>query len=188
MRPRLRALVHLSGLLAPRAADFIINCSARSADLHRKLGFGRVRGAEIHNGYDPAAFFPDDAARLRSRQELGIGEREFVIGSIARWDALKDIPNLLAALPLARARGVPFRCFLIGAGLGPGNSRLVDEMERLGCADLVIPLGPRPDIQDLARAIDLHVLASRTEAFRTWSQRRCSRERPTSSLTWETRR
>jgi glycosyltransferase involved in cell wall biosynthesis len=165
VRPRSRALVYLSGLLAPRAADFIINCSVRSAELHRKLGFGRVRGAVIHNGYDPAAFFPDEAARRRSREELGIGEREFVIGSIARWDALKDIPNLLAALPLARARGVPFRCFLIGAGLGPGNPRLVEEMERLGCADLVVPLGPRPDIQGLARAIDLHVLASRTEAF-----------------------
>jgi glycosyltransferase involved in cell wall biosynthesis len=161
-----RALVYLSGMLAPRAPDFIINCSARSSELHSKLGYQRARAAAvINNGYDAQSFHPDQERRSLTREALGIGAGEFVIGTVARWDPLKDIPNFLAAIRLVHERGIPFRCYAIGTGLRPRNVHFSEAVQSTGCSELVTPLGPRDDVPDLARALDLHVLASRTEAF-----------------------
>ena len=160
-----RALVHFSGWLARWTPDFIVNCSSRSAELHRKIGYSAADGAVVPNGYDASAFFPDETARHMTRKALGIGPREFAVGAIARWDRLKDIPNLIAAVRLARDRGVELRCFQVGSGLTPDNAELMREIERAGCSDIVVPLGLRPDVSDIARALDVHLLGSRTEAF-----------------------
>ena len=165
LRPSSRALAHLSGMLARWTPDFVINCSNQSAELHRGIGYSKAPGGVIHNGYDASVFFPDEQARRRARRSLGLDDNDFAIGSITRWDSLKDIPNLLAALRIASDRGVPFHCFLIGTGLSAENGELEAAIEGSGCGGVVRPLGRRSDIEDIARALDLHVLASRTEAF-----------------------
>lgn len=161
-----RALVYLSGFLARWIPDFIVNCSSRSEELHAKLGFSKARGRVVHNGYDSAAFYPDDAARLAAREVLGIAPEHFAIGTVARWHPQKDIPNLLAAARLVRDRGIPVTCLLIGSGLGRDNIELAKEVRNAGSEDFALPLGERSDIQKIARALDLHVLAScGSEAF-----------------------
>jgi glycosyltransferase involved in cell wall biosynthesis len=166
LTPRSRALARLGGVLARWIPDFIINCSTRSAELHRKLGYSTAPGAVVHNGYDPAIWFADETARAVARNALGVDRDDFVIGNVARWHVQKDIPNLLAALRIARDRGVSSRGFLIGVGLGGENPDLAHEISRHGCDEYVVPLGARPDIAHLARALDLHVLAScGAEAF-----------------------
>jgi glycosyltransferase involved in cell wall biosynthesis len=161
-----RALAYLSGLLAPFVPGFIINCSKQSAELHSKLGYAAAPGAVIHNGYDPARFYPDAASREAMRKRLGIAPGEFVIGSLARWHPQKDIPNLLSALRIVSDRGVPVRCLLIGNGLDEGNPALMQEIRASRCEAFVSTLGMRRDVPELARAMDLHVLAScGSEAF-----------------------
>ena len=161
-----RALARLGGVLAKWTPDFVINCSTRSAELHRKLGYSAAPGAVVHNGYDSSIWYPDEAIRCATRDALGFAADDFVVGSIARWHAQKDIPNLLRASKLAHDRGVPLRCLLVGAGLGADNASLMQEIERAGCSEFVLPLGSRSDVGNLARALDLHVLAScGAEAF-----------------------
>jgi glycosyltransferase involved in cell wall biosynthesis len=60
---------------------------------------------------------------------------------------------------------VPLRCLLIGRGLQPDNRELFALIRDSGCEDLATSLGSRSDIEDLARAMDLHVLPSCSEAF-----------------------
>jgi glycosyltransferase involved in cell wall biosynthesis len=160
-----RTFARIGGLIAPFATDFVINCSNVSAELHRRLGYGRAPGAVIHNGYDPQAFFPDDRERREVRAGLGISADTFVIGCISRWHLHKDIPNLLTAVATLRSSGHDFRCILAGAGVGPGNLRLKQAIEDLNCEGQVMPLGRRSDLPRLVRAFDLHVLPSLTEAF-----------------------
>ena len=166
LKPSSRALVYLSGALAPFVPGFIINCSKESAELHARLGYAAAPGAVIHNGYDPSRFHPDAASRHAMRRRLGIAPEEFVIGSVARWHPQKDIPNLLAALRIVSERGVPIRCLLIGNGLEEGNPALMQAIGESGCGEFVSALGMRTDVPELARAMDLHVLAScGSEAF-----------------------
>jgi glycosyltransferase involved in cell wall biosynthesis len=148
------------GLAAGGLADFVVNCSKRSAELHSRLGYARAPNAVIHNGYDPAAFFPDEQKRGRTRAALGFNDDTFLIGSITRWHSQKDIPNLLSAIRKAADGGAEFRCLLIGRGMDRANDQLTAEMRKQDCEDLAIPLGSRDDVQDLARALDLHILSS----------------------------
>jgi glycosyltransferase involved in cell wall biosynthesis len=160
-----RLAAHAAGRASRGIADFVINCSTRSAEFHQQFGYSAVPGAVIHNGYDPAAYFPDEGARVRARAALGIAADTFVIGSVARWHPQKDVPNLIAALSLVRQRGLPVECLLIGRELDPANGQLVALVRDAGVADAVQLLGPRADTADLARALDLHVLSSNREAF-----------------------
>lgn len=148
------------GLAARRLADFVVNCSKRSAELHARLGYAAVSNSVIHNGYDPAAFFPDEERRAAARAALGFEEDTFLLGSITRWHSQKDIPNLLSALRMAADEGATFRCLLIGRGMDNANDSLTTELRKYGCDDLALPLGSRGDVQDLDRALDLHVLSS----------------------------
>jgi glycosyltransferase involved in cell wall biosynthesis len=165
LRPSSRAVVRLSGVLARWNPDFIIMCSDKSAEVHDKLGYAAAKREVIYNGYDESVFFPESKSREAMRKTLGLTPGDFAVGSIARWDPLKDIPNLLAAIGIVRERGIPLRCLLVGAGLNSDNAELVAEMRRHGCADEIILLGSRTDVHSIARALDLHLLASRTEAF-----------------------
>jgi glycosyltransferase involved in cell wall biosynthesis len=160
-----RLVAYAGGAVAPWASDFVINCSSRSSELHRRLGYGRAPGAVIPNGYDTAQFAPDESARKKLRDELGISPDTLLVGSISRWDPQKDIPNLLAALRLAAGHGVAARCLLVGGGMDDRNDKLRDEILRSGCSDLVLALGRRADVNELGNAIDLHVLSSVTEGF-----------------------
>jgi len=159
-------VVLASGLLAPWIPDFVVNCSTRSAAFHDRLGYQFALGAVIHNGYDQATFCPDNAARMRSRESLGISPEAFLIGSIGRWHFQKGIPILLQAVRIVGERGYPLSCLLVGRGLDSSNSKLTKLIARYGCSDLVRAIGERSDVPDIARALDLHVLASvGSEAF-----------------------
>jgi glycosyltransferase involved in cell wall biosynthesis len=161
-----RACARVGGRAASRLADFVINCSSRSAELHARLGYDAVPSAIIHNGYDPETFYPDEAARSALRRELGIDDGTFLIGSVARWHAQKDIPNLLRATRLLREQGLPMRCLLVGGGLDPANPELAAEIGAANCDDAVILAGAQSNVADHYRAMDLHVLASSgSEAF-----------------------
>jgi glycosyltransferase involved in cell wall biosynthesis len=160
-----RIAAFVGGVRAPQLADFVINCSRHSADLHSRLGYSAAPNAVIPNGYDPAEFRPDPNARARTRQALGLDEETFLVGSISRWHAHKDVPNLLQAIRIASNAGVPLRCLLIGRGLGSDNPELIRAIEDALCTELVLPLGTRSDIPDLAAGFDLHVLSSSSEAF-----------------------
>lgn len=160
-----QVVARAGGLLAFRIADFVINCSTSSAALHTKLGFARARGAVIHNGFNANVFFPDETTRKRVRESLGVAPDVFLIGSITRWIQYKDIPTLLRALRMAADAGIHLRCVLLGQNLGRDNDRLVEAIAECECSGLVVPLGMRSDVPELARAMDIHVLSSVTEAF-----------------------
>ena len=158
-------IARAGGAVAPWASDFVINCSNRSTELHRKLGYGRAPGAVIPNGYDSGKFAPDQSTRDKVRSEFGFAPDTFLVGSISRWDPQKDISNFLASLSLVASRGVPVRALLVGGGLDDGNDQLRAEIERYGCSDIIVTAGRRPDVNEIANAIDLHVLSSITEGF-----------------------
>jgi glycosyltransferase involved in cell wall biosynthesis len=165
LRLRSRLVAYAGGAATPWIPDYVINCSARSSELHSALGYARVPGSVIPNGYDPSLFFPDDAVGAKTREALGIRSDTFLIGTIGRAHPQKDIPNLLAALKIASQQGVQMKCLLVGIGLFGGNERLLQQIRDMGYEDIVLTLGQRSDVADLARAIDLHVLASAGEGF-----------------------
>jgi glycosyltransferase involved in cell wall biosynthesis len=163
--PAARIFVYLTGMAARWLPDFVINCSSRSAEVHAKLGYSKAAGTIVPNGYDPSRFFPDDESADAMREQLGIVPGTFLVGTISRWNAFKDIPNLLEAVGIASRSGVPLKCLLLGHGLDVANSEVADAISAQQYLGLFLPLGCRSDVPALARALNLHILSSASEAF-----------------------
>lgn len=163
--PSSRLCAKIAGRGSRALASWVVNCSRRSAEFHAALGYGAAPGSVIPNGYDPEAFHPDEERRRETRRELGIPPGTFVIGTIGRWHAEKDIPALLRAAAALRSRGVDLTCLLVGPRLDDANAQLAAAIAEAGCEGLVRPLGRKSNVADYARALDVHVLPSRSEAF-----------------------
>ena len=142
--PLLRLVVRLCAWLSWMPTGVIANSEAGLA-WHRQLGYRPKMFTVVDNGFDFHKFAPDGAGRLKVRDELGVGEDDFLIGMVARVDPMKDYPMLVSAL--RRLNGV--RCLVIGKNT-----------ESLPDAPGLIKLGERSDIPSLLNALDVFVLTS----------------------------
>jgi sugar transferase (PEP-CTERM/EpsH1 system associated) len=158
-------------LLRRAARPLIAHYIAVSRDLadwlHARIGVPRGRIAQIYSGVDSDRFRPRENARPQALPEDFLGAAECVIGSVGRMAAVKDYPTLvrafirlLDAVPDGRRR---LRLVIVG----DGESRA--ECERLLAEARVSALawlpGPRDDVPELMRALDVFVLPSLGEGI-----------------------
>src|SRR5690606_10922559 len=113
---------------------------------HCDWGYDADRMLVIPNGYDLSAWRPDPSARQAVREEWGIEPGTVLLGSVARWNPLKDHANLLDAFAVALRHHPGLRCVLVGEGMEPGNAELMALLQRHGLIDHVLLLGRRDDI------------------------------------------
>ncbi|NYT35726.1 glycosyltransferase [Allopusillimonas soli] len=143
----------------------IIACAQQARTLHRQAGYSDDRMLVIPNGYDLSRWHPDAQVREAVRVQWGVGASTPVLGSVARFNPLKDHANLIEALSLC-ARAVPdVRCVLIGEGMDGANLPLMQMLDTHGVRDRVILLGRSDEVPALMNGLDVHVLSSRAEGF-----------------------
>ena len=143
----------------------IIACAEAAARRHREWGYDGDRMLVIPNGYELGAWKPHPEARSALRTQWGVPQDAPVIGSVARWNPLKDHANLLEAFAISLRRFPDMRCVLVGEGLDAANTELAVLLDRHGLRDRVILLGRREDVPAILTALDLYVLSSRAEGF-----------------------
>lgn len=105
------------------------------------------------------AWRSDGQAKARPRHGLRIAD-EFLWLAVARLDALKDFPTLLAAM-----ERMPQNARLAILGDGPLRAELTALAGRLGLARRVRFVGFEPDVRRWMQAADGFVLASRFEGL-----------------------
>lgn len=142
----------------------IVFASYAGARIHRAAGYADDRSIVIPNGFDVSVLAPDPDARRRTRAVLGWSDGVF-IGTVARWDALKDHANLAKALAALTAHQTKWTAVWVGPGMSDDNAELVALLDSVGIRRRVVLLGPSADVLGVMNAIDLHVLSSRSEAF-----------------------
>ena len=147
----------LSGFL-PQA---IVSCSAAAAREHIAAGYNASKMTVIPNGIDAEQFYPDERKRQQTRKVFGVGESEFLVGMVARYDAQKDHETLLQALAEfdKMAQG-SWRCLLAGRGMDEKNQQLESLLSRLALDRKVFLIGLRADVPSVMNALDCHVLSS----------------------------
>lgn len=160
-----RALAWLCARVSGVVPGVIVACAENAAQRHQDWGYKADRMLVISNGYDLSLWQPDTDARHRLRAELQLDDHTPLIGSIARWNPLKDHANLLGALALTVKSHPEVRCVLIGQGMDSNNPQLMALLQQHNLTDRVILLGRRTDVPQCMNALDIHVLSSLAEGF-----------------------
>jgi glycosyltransferase involved in cell wall biosynthesis len=143
----------------------IVCCAEASRRLHAELGYAAEKLQVIHNGFDLAAFQPDETARLSVRRELGISDTALLTGLVGRFDRQKDHGNFVQTAAIVSARFPEAQFLLCGQGVVRENAELAGWIEAAGIGSRCHLLGQRDDVPRLLAALDIAVSSSLGEAF-----------------------
>jgi glycosyltransferase involved in cell wall biosynthesis len=137
---------------------------AVSQDIRERLreyeGLEADRIEVIYNGVRAEALLgPDEREALRS--ELGFDPGSFVVGTVGRFDPIKNLPMLVASLVRVSKEVDALRGLLVGDG--PVFPEIRSLVEKTGLHDRVRLTGFRNDSRKLIECMDLFVLSSFSE-------------------------
>jgi len=137
---------------------------AVSQDVRERLreyeGLDAARIEVIYNGVRSEPLLgPGERDALRS--ELGFMPGSFVVGTVGRFDPIKNLPMLVASLARAGKEIDVLRGLLVGDG--PVFPDIRSLVEKAGLRDRVRLTGFRGDARKLAACMDLFVLSSFSE-------------------------
>jgi len=158
----LKLLIKLSNL-----PTVVIANAKAGMDVHKKIGYRARRWEIINNGFDIDFFNPKFLKKNELKKKF-FGDANFtLIGSVARFDELKDHKNLLRAIKVfvdkyAAADNVKFA--LVGSGTND-NPFLQGLIKTMGTESKVMTLGERNDIPDIMSSSDIYCSSSSSEGF-----------------------
>ena len=151
--------------LSSRPSVIVAN-SYVGRDEHVRFGYRPRRWEVIPNGFDVDAFAPDQGQRSRIRAQLGIGGRDFVIGTVGRLDPMKDYATFFRATTILLAKNSNVHFLLVGRGLERGKTGLAEEASATSLQPRNFHLlGERSDIPSIMNAMDVFTLSSSGEGF-----------------------
>jgi glycosyltransferase involved in cell wall biosynthesis/GNAT superfamily N-acetyltransferase len=137
---------------------------AVSDEARRSISGGKAATATaLRHGIDVAHVAGFSTERAPVRNELGVGDDEFVIGTVANFRVQKDYPNFLRAARMLRDRDVTVRFVVVGQGpLKQETRRLAEELH---LQEDVVFTGFRADAVRVMSAFDVFTLASSWEGL-----------------------
>jgi sugar transferase (PEP-CTERM/EpsH1 system associated) len=151
-----RCLYHL--------ADAVFAVSHEVRDYYcRETGFPVDRMRVIPNGIDLRRI--EEVDRRGVRQELGIADDDFVIGTIARLDETKDTLTLARAFAGLQQSRPDARLKLLVVGNGDKKVEIEQYFIERGLSHAVILTGVRHDVPRLLGAMNLFALSSLSEGM-----------------------
>lgn len=137
---------------------------AVSEDVRRRLkiyeGLNGTRIEVVYNGVSPESRLTD-AAREQLRSQLGFGAGDFVVGTVGRFDPIKNLPLLVHSVAQAGKDIPALKGLLVGDG--PDFPEIQALVEKLGLAQNIVLTGFREDARQLVQCLDLFVLSSFSE-------------------------
>ena len=144
----------------------VIVCAAEaSRKAHVDVGYDENKMLVISNGFDLTALNATAEERLSIRLENGITDQEILIGSVGRFNVVKDHPNFVKAAGIVASRYKNVKFLLVGRELTNDNSVLMSLLADTGFSERFILLGERADIPACLKAMDIFCLHSVTEGF-----------------------
>jgi len=143
-------------------ADAVIAVSQAAAQQARRAGVDERRLWVIPDGVDVARFTPPPNARLKAREQMEVGETEFVAVAAGRLVPIKAYEVLLEAIALLPPDDRPL---VLLAGDGPERPKLERVVEKRQLNAWVRFLGFQSDMRIVLWAADVFVHPSRSEGL-----------------------
>ncbi|MBN2244687.1 MAG: glycosyltransferase family 4 protein [Candidatus Aminicenantes bacterium] len=142
---------------------FVSHADMEKGRRHRLAPFEKMK--VVKNGIDfdkvrVAAVIPE---KFNLKEQLGLENDFFFLGTVARIHRQKNIPGLIkAAVVLQDA--LPEARFII-VGDGPMMAKVKNMIERFGLQEIVFLLGERPDAHRIMSQFDVFILPSLWEGL-----------------------
>lgn len=172
-----RLLLHEHGRFFPEVENRLRACVNRrlirklthrfvavSHDIRQRLSRYEGLDAEqievIHNGVAAAPKLTEPQRRAL-RRELGFADTEFVVGTVGRFDPIKNLPMLISSLAAAATHVTAVRGLLVGDGVVFND--LQAQIAAAGMSERIRLAGYRRDAAQLVQCLDLFVLPSLSE-------------------------
>lgn len=150
--------------LVNRFVDKVIAVSGAVKDSLIISGIAPEKIETIHNSIVLSRFNPSVIDRDSVRKELGINEKDIVVGSVGKLHIGKGVFDLFSAFRLLSAKYPGLKLLYVGDG--PDRGGLEMEAQRLPVKERVVFTGVRQDIERLYAAMDIFVIPSSCdEAF-----------------------
>jgi glycosyltransferase involved in cell wall biosynthesis len=144
--------------------DRLVTVSQTIAGEWTEYGVPRTKITWIPNGVDEERFRPRPAGERRERrQQFGLPQTGYVLGSVGRFDPIKDYDVLVGAF--SRLAPLFPDMHLAFLGDGPEETALREQAKALGVYDRIYWLGRRSNPEDFLAALDIFVLPSRSEGM-----------------------
>lgn len=134
----------------------------RSLVARERLAAGKI--VSVPNGIPIETFTAaSPSARERLAAMLGVDAGHSIVGFVGRLNWAKDLPTMLRAFALVRARRPGCVLVLVGDGVLRGELEALAQAE--GIAAHVRFLGDRGDVRELLQGFDLFAMSSVTEGY-----------------------
>ena len=158
-------LRRLCAVLSHWLPDKIICAAEASRRAHIDIGYDPSRMIVIPNGFDVPTLADTATNRASARARFGIAANELVVGTVGRFNPVKDYATFVEAAALI-VRVLPQARFLmVGRGLDVDNPELMRWIRRAGITERTILLGERTDVLRCLAVMDVFCLSSRNEGF-----------------------
>jgi glycosyltransferase involved in cell wall biosynthesis len=128
-------------------------------------GYDGTKMIVISNGYNLQQFDGDPTVRKRVRTELGIEDKHVVVGTIGRFDPLKDYANFVKSAGMLASKIEGVRFLMVGRGIDSENKLLDSWIANSGIAHQFSLIGERSNIPECLTAMDIFCLSSSGEGF-----------------------
>ena len=117
--------------------------------------------AYIPNAVDADDYVVSKEKSQEKKREIGLGDDDLVIGTVARLNFAKALEYMLQAFAMVRETLPNAKCLIVGDG--ELREDLENWAKKLGIKDSTLFLGARTDIPELLSVMDVFVLSSITE-------------------------
>ncbi|QQZ37596.1 glycosyltransferase [Pseudomonas sp. SK2] len=143
-----------------------IVCAAEaSKEIHIRIGYDAAKMLVIPNGFDITRLSASDEQRRRIREDLLLTDENLVIGSLGRFNPVKDQANFIDATSILARQYPKLRFLMVGRGLDKENEVLMRLISSTGYSERYLLLGERQDVAPCLKAMDIFCLHSQTEGF-----------------------
>ena len=143
----------------------IICCGNSVKEAHIKMGFSGKKMIVIPNGYDFKNFKKNEIERLKIRKQLNVKESDILIGSVGRFDPLKDHNNFIEACSLIKKQTKDVKFIIIGRDINTKNHALISILNKHKMSNNIILIDERNDLNRFYSAMDIFCLHSSSEGF-----------------------
>ena len=156
-------IIKVNAFLSFISPDKIICCGDSVKKAHIKKGFDNSKMVVINNGYQEPKFNPKRINEIRN--SLCIGVNKIVIGTLGRYDPLKDYKNFIDAASILIKSNQNILFFMAGKNLSVENNELITLLRERNIFDHFILYGETKEPNNLLQLFDIYCSSSMSEGF-----------------------